>query len=109
MKIGYKLWIDKNGKAFGDGPHELLSKVQKHHSLHRAAQTMGMSYNKAWRLMGTLEKRLGFLLLERKTGGLAGGGSSLTPEAKKLMKRYERFRKEAVKNLEEIFKKHFKG
>jgi len=109
MKIGYKLWIDNNGKAFGDGPCELLRRVEKTKSLHQAALDMGMSYNKAWRLMGMLEKRLGFPLLKRKTGGLSGGGSQITPEAKRLMKRYERFRKEAGKTLETTFKKHFKG
>lgn len=68
---------------------------------------MGMSYNKAWRLMGTLEKRLGFALIERKAGGLSGGGSRITPEAQNLMDRYERFRKEAGRSLKTIFKTHF--
>lgn len=108
MRVAYKLWLDHQGKAFGDGPCELLRRVEKTKSLHQAALDMGMSYNKAWRLMGTLEKRLGFPLLERKTGGLSGGGSQITPEAKRLMHRYERFRKEARRALETIFKKHFK-
>lgn len=107
MRVAYKIWLDHRGKAFGDGPCELLRRVEKTKSLHRAALNMGMSYNKAWRLMGTLEKRLGFLLLERKTGGVSGGGSRITPEAKKLIQRYERFRKEAEKSLEKTFKKHF--
>jgi molybdate transport system regulatory protein len=108
MRVAYKIWLDHHGKAFGDGPCELLRRVEKTKSLHRAALDMGMSYNKAWRLMGMLEKRLGFPLLKRKTGGLSGGGSQITPEAKRLMKRYERFRKEAGKTLETTFKKHFK-
>lgn len=108
MKLGYKLWLDNQGKAFGDGPYELLTKVQRTHSLHRAALEMGMSYNKAWRLMGTLEKRLGFPLLERKAGGASGGGSHITPEGKRLMAQYKRFRKEAGKALEQIFKSHFR-
>lgn len=108
MRVAYKIWLDHHGKAFGDGPFELLRRVEKTKSLHRAALNMGMSYNKAWRLMGMLEKRLGFPLLERKAGGLSGGGSRITPEAKRLMQRYERFRKEVGKALETTFKKHFK-
>ncbi|MBM4348338.1 MAG: LysR family transcriptional regulator [Deltaproteobacteria bacterium] len=107
MKVAYKIWLDHHGKAFGDGPWELLKGVQKTKSLHRAALRMGMSYNKAWRLMETVEKRLGFALIERKTGGSFGGGSQITPEAKRLMDRYGRFRKEAGKTLEKIFRDHF--
>ncbi len=29
MKIAYKVWLDNNGKAFGDGPYELLRRVEK--------------------------------------------------------------------------------
>lgn len=77
MKLAYKLWLDNNGKAFGDGPYELLRRVHKTHSLHQAAFQMGMSYSKAWHLIRTLEERLGFALLERKTGGRSGGDQRL--------------------------------
>ena len=70
MKIGYKVWLDNDGKAFGDGPCELLERVEGTHSLHQAAKEMGMAYSKAWRLIGAMENRLGFLLIERKVGGL---------------------------------------
>ena len=108
MRIGYKVWLDNNGKAFGDGPYELLRRVEKMKSLHRAANQMGMSYSKAWRLIQTLEERLGFALLERKVGGLSGGGSRVTPQGKDLMNHYEGFRKDAEKGLEKIYRKHFK-
>jgi molybdate transport system regulatory protein len=107
MKIGFKVWLDNNGKAFGDGPNELLRRVEKMESLHQAAKQMGMSYSKAWRLIQTLEERLGFALLERKVGGPFGGGSQVTPQGKTLMNHYKRFRKEVEKNLEKIYRKHF--
>jgi molybdate transport system regulatory protein len=107
MKIGFKVWLDNNGKAFGDGPYELLRRVEKIKSLHQAANQMGMSYSKAWRLIQTLEQRLGFALLERKVGGLSGGGSRVTHQGKELMNHYEGFRKNAEKALEKIYRKHF--
>ena len=107
MKIAYKIWLDSNGKAFGDGPYELLRRVRKTHSLHQAAFQMGMSYSKAWQLIRSLEERLGIALLERKTGGRAGGGSKITPEARGLMKQYGQFRKETEKALTKLFHKHF--
>ncbi len=108
MKLVYKLWLDhNNGKAFGDGPYELLTRVQKTNSLHQAALQMSMSYSKAWRLIRTLEERLGFALLERRAGGPAGGGSKVTPEASRLMKQYGRLRKEIDKTMAQLFYKHF--
>jgi len=107
MKVGYKVWLDNNGKAFGDGPWELLRRVEQTKSLHQAANQMGMSYSKAWRLIQTLEKRLGFTLLERKVGGQLGGGSWITPQAKDLMNHYQQFRRDVEKGLDKIYQKHF--
>jgi molybdate transport system regulatory protein len=107
MKISYKVWLDHDGKAFGDGPYELLTRVEKTKSLRQAANQMGMAYSKAWRLIRTLEERLGFVLLERKTGGQSGGGSRVTPKAKGLMKHYGRFQKDVDKALKRVFQRHF--
>ncbi len=107
MKIRYKVWLDQNGKAFGNGPFELLKRVEKSGSLRKAAGQMNMSYSKAWRLIHLLEGRLGFPLLNKKVGGFYGGGSLLTPEAKDLMGHYEKFQKEVKEALNQIFKKHF--
>jgi len=109
MKISYKVWLDNKGKAFGDGPYELLKRVQKTKSLHRAANEMGMSYSKAWRLIHILEERLGFVLLERKAGGKSGGGSKITSMAKGLMEHYEQFQKDVKIALEKIYQKHFRS
>lgn len=107
MNVGYKVWLHNNGKAFGEGPYELLKRVDETHSLHRAAKEMGMAYSKAWRLIRTLEERLGFALLERKVGGQSGGGSKVTSQGKDLMNHYGRFRRDAKRGLEKIYKKHF--
>lgn len=107
MKVAYKVWLDKNGKAFGDGPYELLRWVEQTKSLHQAAHQMGMAYSKAWRLIQTLEGRLGFPILERKAGGKSGGGSQVTPKAKNLMNHYGRFRKDVKDGMERIYRRHF--
>ena len=107
LKIAYKVWLDCNGKAFGEGPDRLLQRVEATGSLHKAAADMKMSYRKAWLMLKTMERRLGFVLLERKVGGVSGGGSRLTPEARAFMKRYEAFRQEVEGSLQEICRKHF--
>ena len=107
MKVAFKIWFDNNGKAFGEGPRELLTRVEKTDSLHQAAHQMNMSYSKAWKLIQTIEKRLGFVFLEKKVGGLSGGGSRVTPEAKEFLRRYERFESDAKKVIEKTYQKHF--
>lgn len=107
MRIAYKVWLDNNGKAFGEGPYRLLRNVERTGSLWKAAAEIGMSYSKAWRLMRNLEERLNFSLLERRVGGASGGGSSITPKARNLLQRYEKFRKDVQEALEKIYKKHF--
>lgn len=109
MRLAYKIWLDNNGKAFGEGPYELLARVESTGSLSRAAAGMGMSYNKAWRLIRTLEARLGFPLLVRRTGGVAGGGSQVTPQARRLMQQYAALREDVQETLARLFEKHFQN
>jgi molybdate transport system regulatory protein len=108
MKLSYKLWLDyRRGRAFGDGPARLMDGVEKAGSLRKAAADLGMSYNKAWRILHAAEERLGFALLDRSVGGSLGGGSQLTPQARDLMKRYRAFMADADQALDEVFKRHF--
>ena len=107
MKVTYKIWLDHNGKAFGEGPYELLKRVEKTNSLHEAAHQMGMSYSKAWKLIQTMERRLGFPFLDKRVGGLSGGGPHVSPIAMDLMSHYERFRKDLKEAIEEIYQRHF--
>ncbi len=103
----YKIWLDYRGRAFGDGPARLLAGVERSGSLRKAAQELGMSYNKAWRILHAAEERLGFALTDRNVGGSSGGGSHLTPEARDLVARYQAVAAEAEEALETVFQKHF--
>lgn len=107
MKIMYKVWLDSDGKAFGEGPFQLLRGVDRTGSLHQAAIEMKMSYRKAWLMLRAMEKRLGFSLLNRRVGGVAGGGSDLTDEARDFMVKYESFHREIEESLENIYQKYF--
>jgi molybdate transport system regulatory protein len=107
MKPVFRLWLDQGGKAFGDGPYELLKRVEATGSLHKAAAQMGMAYSKAWKLTRLIEQRLGFMVLEREVGGRFGGGSRITTRAKMLISCYGVFREEAQEALNRIFQKRF--
>ncbi|MCX8111402.1 MAG: LysR family transcriptional regulator [Syntrophorhabdaceae bacterium] len=108
MKVVYKVWIDNNGKAFGEGPYRLLKLIEKTGSLHKAASEMDMSYRKALGIIQRAEERLGIILIKRKIGGESGGGSTVTEDARVFMENYEVFTKELNEAINTIFYKHFK-
>jgi len=109
LKLRYKIWIEKDGeKVFGDGPLDILHRVERAGSLRQAAEGINMSYSQAWNLMRDLEKRLGFNLLKRKVGGEKGGGSEITNEAREIMMKFEIFHKRADQSLNLLYEKIFK-
>jgi molybdate transport system regulatory protein len=107
VRLSYKIWLDHKGRAFGYGPAHLLEGVEHWGSLRKAAQELGMSYNKAWRIVHAAEQRLSFPLLDRTVGGSLGGGSHLTPEAQDLMRRYRAMAVEVEQVLDAVYEKHF--
>jgi len=109
LELRYKIWIEKNGKkVFGDGPLDILHRVERTGSLRQAAAEINMSYSLAWNLIKGLEERLRFKLLKRKVGGEGGGGSEITQEATELMTKFKLFRGEADQSLNSLYKKIFK-
>lgn len=76
-------------KCFGPGIAELLRRVDEHHSLRAAAQSMGMAYSKAWTITKNAEAGLGVKLLLSSTGGKNGGGAALTDEARRFLRGYD--------------------
>ena len=96
-------------KCFGVGIAQLLRGVQIHHSLRAAAMEMGMAYSKAWTIMRHCESQLGFPLLHSTTGGRHGGGTSLTPEAERLLETYERYCEKLRQAAETLFEEEFEA
>ncbi len=109
MKIHYNIWFDNEERAFDETCFKILEAVEETGSLNKAAMELHMTYCLAVNIMKKSEEELGFALLERKTGGHGGGGSSLTPRAKIFMARYRAFTEEVVEGVRRIQKKHFEG
>lgn len=109
MELGVEFRIMKDGeKVFGRGPLILLETVDKLGSLNKASNELNMSYSKAWSIINRAETLLGYSLMITHTGGIDGGGSTLTPKAKLLIENYKNFCKESEESLEALYKKHFK-
>lgn len=103
-------FLDENGeKFFGEGPFRLLRLVEETGSLRCAAASMGMAYSKALKLVSQAEKALGFPLAQRSVGGKDGGGSTLTPEGREFLQKYEAYRDACVQANRELYAQYFPG
>ena len=109
MKVVTRITFwDQNGeKFFGEGPARLLQGIEEHGSLRSAAISMDMAYTKALKLLKNAEAALGFPLTTRTTGGKSGGGSTLTPEGKAWLSRYEAYAAACAEANREMFRKYF--
>ena len=108
MKIQYDIWLDNDGKAFGEGCFRLLETVERTGSLNKAALELNLSYGCVMKTLQKCEKKLGFALLERTIGGSSGGGSCLTPRARILLAKYKLFHDELSETISQICRKYFK-
>jgi molybdate transport system regulatory protein len=77
-------------EAFGPGKAELLRHIAATGSIRTAASELGMSYNRAWQLVGAMNALFRSPLVERVRGGGTGGGAALTPLGEDVLVRYTR-------------------
>ena len=102
------IFTDDNGiKFFGEGPFRLLLGVEKTGSLRAAAMEMEMAYSKASKILKQAEANLGFPLTIRAAGGRDGGGSILTPEGTRWLRRYEAYRDACVEANQALYRQFF--
>jgi molybdate transport system regulatory protein len=110
MQIKYKIWIEKNGKViFGKGRDNILNAIDERHSLNAAAKELGMSYRAAWGRLKASEERMENKLVKT---GIKEKSLQLTPQARAIIKRFEKLEKD-VENIlhkaDQDFKKLFKN
>ena len=93
LEIRSKIWIERRGRGdvvLSEWRVELLEAIDAHGSLSRAAEALNVPYRTAWERIKATEGEIGFRLLDSESGGLEGGGSSLTPQARDLCRRFRR-------------------
>ncbi|HEY3757739.1 MAG TPA: LysR family transcriptional regulator [Opitutaceae bacterium] len=76
--------------VFGPGKADLLERIAELGSIRRAASKMGMSYNRAWQLVRSMNADFCEPLVARERGGVDGGGAALTPVGQEVMRRYRK-------------------
>ena len=74
--------------AFGPGKAELLRHIAATGSIRTAATELGMSYNRAWLLVKSMNTLFREPLVSVARGGGTGGGASLTPLGEEVLNHY---------------------
>jgi len=102
-----KIWIvDPAGNVlFGMGRVKILEAIDRGGSINAAAKELKMSYRAVWGRIKATEERLGRELVIRTTGGASGGGSSLTPYARDLIREYKAFRLQVIEDADARFER----
>jgi molybdate transport system regulatory protein len=108
MEVRSKIWLAVDGEpVFGSGREALLKSIDRLGSINKAAQDINMSYRKALSYIQTMEERLGTSLVERRTGGVQGGGAFLTDEAREFLRKYEKLQQGVNDILDRKFARIF--
>ena len=108
FKVRTKVWLhNKEGKViFGMGRTKMLEAIERCGSISAAAKELKMSYRAVWARIRATEERLGDrALLIRSKGGASGGGATLTPFAKDLVKQYRALRRGVLSQSDKLYKK----
>ena len=81
------VWLERGGNyLLGQQEARLLEAIDRLGSIKEAAKAVGLSYRTAWARIQTLETALGQPMVRSRAGGAGGGATSLTPEARELVR-----------------------
>jgi molybdate transport system regulatory protein len=87
--VRFRLDLSRNC-SIGIGKIELLEAIARTGSISKAAREIGMSYRRAWLLVEDMRVNLDEAVVESNTGGVRGGGASVTPFGKQMIASYRR-------------------
>ncbi|MEG1433426.1 NTP transferase domain-containing protein [Eubacterium sp.] len=104
-----KVSLAREEVFFGPGTAQLLHLIQRTGSVRTACEQMHLSYSKAWKMIGKMEKEMGEPVVKRFQGGQSGGRAELTPRGEDLLLRFTRFERECKDRVEEIYKDYFQS
>lgn len=83
-------------EMIGPGKAELLERIDRTGSIAAAGREMGMSYKRAWELIGTLNAMFRSPVVNSTRGGPGGGGAVLTEAGREVLRYYRGFEAEAA-------------
>ena len=106
LKPHHKLWLNWDG-AFLMGPRYLrfLEAVDRTGTIRAAGQAVGWSYRTCLNRIRQMERVLGAKVLATTRGGSRRGSARLTPQARRLVQLFAKWKREAVRLSDVAFRK----
>lgn len=84
-----KVWVEFEGQpALTDAGADLLEQIAICGSLSEAARRLHFSYRRAWMLMDAMNRRWPWPLVNTATGGVRGGGATVTEYGHRVLQTY---------------------
>jgi molybdate transport system regulatory protein len=100
----YNLWLESDGQVvLSRWRIRLLEAIDESGSISAAANSMDVSYRRAWDKLDEMEKGLGVRLVDRQVGGAGGGGAKLTKAGHDYIDRFKRF----AQGVDDVIARHF--
>jgi len=90
--------------ALGPGKADLLEEIERAGTIAEAARRLGMSYNRAWTLLQTMNACFREPLVEAARGGSGRGSAALTETGHRVLALYRRMERESLAATEAAFR-----
>lgn len=92
--------LHEDAIALGPGKADLLESIEQDGTIAGAARRLGMSYNRAWTLLQTMNGCFREPLVETGRGGSDRGRASLTATGRTVLELYRRMERDSLAALE---------
>ena len=103
MELTSKLTLEMLGKPFLlEKRIALLHAIEGHGSISKAAKVVPMSYKSAWEAVDVMNTLSPEPIVYRETGGIDGGGTTITPYGKVLLENYAVLKREHTHFLKRL-------
>jgi molybdate transport system regulatory protein len=87
-RIRLAVYLGPGEHKLGPGKVRLLEEISQRGSISAAARAMGMAYRHAWELVDDLNRCFATQVVAAAVGGRTGGGATLTPWGRELVRRF---------------------
>jgi len=100
-----KVWVERADGVvlMSEFRADLLDAVAAEGSVAAAGRALGLPNRTAWKKLEEMERAAGVPLIDTSSGGVAGGGTTLTEAGRALLEAYRRLRGPVAAEVDERF------
>ena len=96
---------DEGTVVLGPGKADLLEAIGRTGSIRAAAESLEMSYMRAWTLVRTMNAAFRSPLVEKERGGAGQGGAQLTASGERVLTLYRKMEEKAERSIAALWER----